>query len=221
MNITWCAHAAFLIEGEGLRIITDPYTPETSGFAPITTPADIVIRSSDDDDSHCNAAMIRGNPHVVTATEVGDGTATVDGLTIQAIQAQESVVHKVQPGDCAMYCFTLDGIRIAHMGDVGNRLSEAQLAALAGTDVLLALTGGPPTIDLDDLCDAIGVLRPRLVIPMHYALPGRMTTMLPVTAFTDRFPAEAVIWSDGPTLSLSRSELPADTRIIVLQPSTA
>ncbi len=221
MKITWCAHAAFLIEGDGLRIITDPYTPETSGFAPITTPVDIVIRSSDDDDSHCNAAMIAGNPQVVTATDLDGGAATVAGLTIQAIPAQESLIHKAQPGDCAMYSFTLEGMRIAHMGDVGNRLSEAQLTALAGTDVLLALTGGPPTIELDDLFEAIDVLRPRIVVPMHYALPGRMTTMLPVTAFVERFPAEAVVWSDGPSLNLTRAELPAALRVVVLQPSTA
>lgn len=52
MKIKWLAHAAFLIEDDDLRIITDPYEPnDTINLHPITKPADIVIRSSDDDET--------------------------------------------------------------------------------------------------------------------------------------------------------------------------
>ncbi|MCC7354551.1 MAG: MBL fold metallo-hydrolase [Anaerolineae bacterium] len=220
MKIKWYAHAAFLLAGDGLRIVTDPYTPEAMGFAPITEAADIVIRSSADDRGHCYAEMIRGEPVVVTATEIGEKGITVRGVTITAIPAQESLIHKAAPADNAMYRFTLEGIHIAHLGDVGNRLADGQLAALAGIDVLFALAGGPPTIDLDDLSDAIAVLRPRVIIPMHYRLPGSTFKMLPVTAFTSRFPPEAVEWSDGPEVELTRAALTAGPRVVVLKPST-
>ena len=32
MNIKWLAHASFLIEGDGLRIITDPYEPNVTAL---------------------------------------------------------------------------------------------------------------------------------------------------------------------------------------------
>lgn len=220
MKIRWFAHAAFLLEGDGLRLVTDPYTPEEVGYAPITEPADIVIRSSADDASHCNAAMIPGAPVVVTATEV-DGETVAAGLRITAVPAQESLVHKLMPGDNAMYAFSLEGIRVVHMGDVGNRLTDDQLAALGQPDILLAPTGGPPTIELDDLADAIAALRPRLIIPMHYQLPGSRATMLPVTAFTERFAPEALNWHGAAEIDLSGASLPTEPMVLVLQPSTA
>lgn len=219
MKIKWLAHASFLIEGDGLRIITDPYHPQEMGFPIITEPADIVIRSSDDDRGHCYAEMIRGEPKVVTATDIVDSGATVQGLTISAIPVLESLIHKDSPLDNAMYRFTVEGIRISHMGDVGNPLTDEQLEALANTDVLLALTGGPPTIELDDLYQAIEVLKPRLVIPMHYKLPGTRLKMLPITEFTRRFPEEAVEWVNGPEIELSRHTLPHETRVAVLKSS--
>lgn len=219
MKIKWFAHASFLIEGDGLRIITDPYMPDEMGFPRITEPADIVIRSSADDRGHCYAEMITGNPAVVTATDIVDKGTTTKGLSITAIPVLESIIHKDSPLDNAMYRFTVEGVRIAHMGDVGNPLTDEQLEGLAGADVLLALAGGPPTIEIDDLYQAIKAIQPRIVIPMHYKLAGTRLKMLPVTNLTDRFPVESVVWVDGPEIELKRETLPADLRIFVLRSS--
>jgi L-ascorbate metabolism protein UlaG (beta-lactamase superfamily) len=70
-----------------------------------------------------------------------------------------------------MYRFTLEGINITHLGDVGNPLRR-QMDALPGTDILLALAGGPPTIALADLHKVIALVKPKVVIPMHYRIPG-------------------------------------------------
>jgi L-ascorbate metabolism protein UlaG (beta-lactamase superfamily) len=219
MKIKWFAHASFLLEGDGLRIITDPYSPEEMGFPVITEPADIVIRSSDDDLGHCYAEMIPGSPKVVTATDIVDTGATVKGLSIAAIPVLESLVHKESPLDNAMYRFTLEGIQIGHLGDVGNPLTDEQLEGLAGVDILFALAGGPPTIDIADLYQAITQLQPRVIIPMHYKLPGTRLKMLPVTELTNRFPAEAVVWVDGAEVEFHRETLPTSPKIFVLKSS--
>jgi hypothetical protein len=69
MKIRWGARVAFLVESNGARIIAEPYTPEVIGFPSIVEPADIVIRNSGNDRSHCTAEMIPGNPLVIAATE--------------------------------------------------------------------------------------------------------------------------------------------------------
>ena len=54
MHIKWYGHAAFgLLPSQGPSVITDPYTPEGVGYAPIRDSADLVLISSDDDDAHC------------------------------------------------------------------------------------------------------------------------------------------------------------------------
>ena len=222
MKIKWFAHASFLIEGDGLRIITDPYEPnEEINLPPVTEPADIVIRSSDDDEAHCFVETIPPGFELVTATEIVDSGARRNGLEIKAIWSEESHIHKEVVRDNAMYRFAVEGINITHMGDVGNPLTENQMAALAGTDVLLALTGGPPTIELDDLYQVIQQVKPRLVIPMHYRIPGPRFFMLPVTDFTAYFPDDTVHWLDSSQIELSLETLPEVTQVYVLQPSMA
>lgn len=219
MKIKWLAHASFLIEGDGLRIITDPYEPnDIINLPPITEPADIVIRSSNDDEAHCFVDTLPPGFELVTATDIVDTGTTVKGLEIKAIWSQESV-HKEVVRDNAMYRFTLEGINITHMGDVGNPLTPAQLEALAGTDILLALTGGPPTIELADLSNVIEKIKPKVVIPMHYRIPGPRFFMLPVTDFTVAYPTSRVEWSDSSEVAFTRDSLPAETRILILKPT--
>ena len=219
MKITWLAHASFLIEGDGRRIITDPYHPEEMGFPWITEPADIVIRSSSDDLGHCFAEMIAGEPEVVTATEIIETGAIVKGLRVTAIPVLESIIHKDSPLDNGMYRFTVGGIEFGHMGDVGNPLTEDQLAGLRGVDILLALAGGAPTIDIPDLVQAIKVINPRVVIPMHYRLPGTTLKMLPVTELTNHFSDEAVTWVGSSEIEFTPDSLPTETQVYVLESS--
>jgi L-ascorbate metabolism protein UlaG (beta-lactamase superfamily) len=219
MKITWLAHAAFLIEGDGVRIITDPYEPnEIINLPPITEPADIVIRSSDDDEAHAFVDTIPGEYALITATEIVSNGATAKGIDFSAVWSEESHSKEVVR-DNAMYRFTIEGVTITHLGDVGNPLTEPQLEALAGTDVLLALAGGPPTIELEDLTLVIERIKPRLVIPMHFRIPGPRFFMLPVTEFTSRCPTKMVHWPDTSTLELSQDSLPRETTIVVLNPT--
>lgn len=218
MKIQWLAHATFLIESNGLRLVTDPYTPDVLGFPEVQENADLVIRSSADDEGHCNAAMIQGEPVVVTATEIPPGGVDVKGIHVEAIPAQESLIYKENPGINAMYRFVLENMEIAHLGDVGNPLSADQVAALQNTDVLMVPAGGPPTINLEDLWKAIALIRPRIVIPMHYHLPMTKVKMLPVTEFTAHFSPAIVDWWPDSEVELSRNSLPRELRIWVLKP---
>jgi hypothetical protein len=105
------AHASFLIEGEGLRIITDPYEPnEIINLPPVTEPADIVVRSSDDDEAHCFIDTIPAGFKLVTATDIVDAGTTVKGISFDAIWSEESHIHKEIVRYNAMYHFTLEGI---------------------------------------------------------------------------------------------------------------
>ncbi|HVA62803.1 MAG TPA: MBL fold metallo-hydrolase [Terriglobales bacterium] len=220
MRVVWLGHACFLIEGAGLRLLTDPYQPEVLGLPPIREQVDVVIRSSADDRAHGWVEGLPGAPRVVTATEVGPEGAVAAGLRIDAIPAQESLEAKAQPRDNAMYRFALEGVAIGHFGDVGNAVTPAQLARLRGIEVALVPVGGPPTIGLADLRSALRALRPALVIPMHYRIPGAKPRMLPVTEFTALFPAEQVEWRSDPVLRLERTRPGngAAPRILVLPP---
>ena len=45
MRVTWYGHACFRLEGSGVSVVTDPYTPELAGLLTVSTPADVVVMS--------------------------------------------------------------------------------------------------------------------------------------------------------------------------------
>jgi L-ascorbate metabolism protein UlaG (beta-lactamase superfamily) len=83
----------------------------------------------------------------------------------------------------------------------------------------LALTGGPPTIELVDLQRAIEEIGPRVVIPMHYQIPKLRLDILPLEAFTFRYPQEAVKRVGATEVEFSFDTLPPTLRIYVLEPA--
>jgi L-ascorbate metabolism protein UlaG (beta-lactamase superfamily) len=218
MRIKRYGHASFLIEGDNIRIVTDPYLPELIGYDPITEPADVVIMSSATDPAHSHAAMIPGNPTVINAVEITETAADIRGIRFEAIATMESLIYKDSPGQNAMYRFTVEGIAIGHMGDVGNPLNDMQLAFFQDIDILFALTGGPPTIELDDLDKALAILQPKITIPMHYKTEkSKVTRILPIKEFTSRLPKEIVHYLESSEIRLDRSTLPKQPQIYVLR----
>jgi L-ascorbate metabolism protein UlaG (beta-lactamase superfamily) len=215
MKIKFYAHASFRLEGDGLTVVTDPFTPSLSGFDPINEPADIVIMSSATDDFHCDASHVTGDPAVVNALEIPEEGGEVKGLKIRSFPAMESMTYDFQkyfqrdPDANALYHFTLDGIRVLHMGDIGNPVAPEHLDALDGqVDLLLALTGEHATISLDDLDTVIERVKPKAIIPMHYYSEKGVLEIEPVETFTKRFPAEQVTHVGSSEMELDLSKLP-------------
>jgi L-ascorbate metabolism protein UlaG (beta-lactamase superfamily) len=220
MRITWYGHACFRLEAGGVSIVTDPYTPEPAGLRAVTEPADAVVMSSALDEAHSNGSMVPGRGRVLNALDaVAAPQALVDGVMVEAVAAMEGSDRPDDPKANALYRFELDGIAVCHMGDVGNPLTEAQLAPLRGrVDVLLALAGAGLTIALPDLDEAIAEIGPRVVIPMHYDTPSLLYACGPVEDFLERHPATPVVRHDPSTVEIDRAGLPGELTIHVLQP---
>lgn len=221
MNLKWLGHAAFLITAnDGTRIVTDPYTPERAGYAAFTDEADVVIISSDNDQFHCRADLIPGHPVVVNALQLAQngGQTVVRGIPIRAIAAMEAFNHAFHdPDQNGMYRLEVDGLHIGHMGDVGNALSDEQLRFFEGVDVLLALAGGHPTIELSDLKTVIQHVQPRVVIPMHFrTLRYRPRNTFWVETFLRDYDDAQVDFASDTNITLIRDALPDSTRIVVL-----
>ncbi len=222
MKLKWYGHAAFRLTSEetGLSVITDPYTPEGVGYAPIGETADVVIISSDDDEAHCRADLIPGAPAVVNAldTALGSGEAEARGLRVRAVAAAEWIDHpRGVPGQNGIYRFELDGLSIAHMGDVGNPLNAGQIDFLRGVDVLLALAGGYLTIELPDLDHVIREVAPKIVVPMHFrTLSYRPRNTLWIESFLAYHDEAAIDFAFASQTRITRDDLTDGTRVRVL-----
>lgn len=221
MRITWYAHACFRLEGSGLSIVTDPYTPERAGIPPVSEAADVVLMSSALDDAHSNWRMVPGSPRVVNALEAVDAPVRLDrSVEVWAVAAMEGYDRPDDPKANALYALTLDGVTVCHMGDVGNPLTGEQLAPLRGRiGVLLALAGAKRTIALADLDEAIDEIGPRTVIPMHYKTPRVHYELGPLEDFLARHADKPVERRTESWLELMPETLPEQPTIVVLKPA--
>lgn len=221
MKIEWYGHASFLITAnDGRSVITDPYTPETSGYQYIEDEPDIVITSSINDSFHDRADLIPGKPIVINALDIAraSGEQTEKGITFKAIESMEMINHPEHaPDKCAMYRFEVDGISIGHMGDVGNPFTPEEIEFFRDLDVFLVLAGGIPTIELGDLKDAIDAIQPKMVIPMHFrTLRYKPRNMSWITEFLPYFQEEQIDFASNWEIELQQGDLPSSTRIMVL-----
>lgn len=224
MKLHWYGHAAFrLTAADGRSLVLDPYTPEEVGYRLIEDAADGCVVSSDNDTAHCRADLLPGPPPTVNALQLAraGGVGELAGFPIRAIEAMEAEDHyEHDPDQNGMYRIEIDGLHIGHMGDVGNPLTAAQCEFFAGIDILLALAGGHPTIELDELMDVIQAVRPPLVVPMHF----RTLTYKPrnthwLESFLALMGEAATDFACAPAVDITRAQLPAPTRMLVLSHS--
>jgi L-ascorbate metabolism protein UlaG (beta-lactamase superfamily) len=90
-----------------------------------------------------------------------------------------------QRGPNTIFVFTLDGVRVCHMGDFGQRgLREEQAEAIGAIDLLFVPVGGGPTLGAEGAVEVIERLQPRWVVPMHYRTE-RIGFLEPADAFLE------------------------------------
>lgn len=221
MKIKWYGHAAFIVTAsDGKSVITDPYTPETSGYQPIPDHPDIVVTSSLNDSFHDRSDLIGGDPIRLNLLEVAraGGTITEKGVTFKAIESSEMYNHpEHEPDKCAMYRWEMDGISIGHMGDVGNPFTPEEIEFFKDLDVFLVLAGDVPTIRLPDLKQAILQIQPKIVIPMHFrTLRYTPRNTQWIGSFLNHFNEADIDFAGDWEIDISKDDLPDSTRVTVL-----
>ncbi|KPJ70780.1 hypothetical protein AMJ51_01015, partial [Microgenomates bacterium DG_75] len=121
-------------------------------------------------------------------------------------------------GENTIYLISLDGLRLAHLGDLGHKLTETQLEELNGVDVLFIPVGGTFTIDDNEAIEVVAQIEPRIIIPMHYKTADMKPDFgikLTVDDFLKAIGEEANKAKEK--LDISKDKLPEEREIVVLK----
>jgi L-ascorbate metabolism protein UlaG (beta-lactamase superfamily) len=214
MKIKWLGHACFLIMSTGgPRVITDPYAVGGGiNYSPIKETADVVVVSHDHGD-HNNVAAVQGKPEVVK----GPATKTAKGIRFKGIATSHDASDGTQRGLNTVFCFTIDDVKLCHLGDLGHVLSPAQVTEIGPVDILFVPVGGFFTIDAtvaNQVCDQ---LNPKIVIPMHFKTPK---CAYPIAGVEDFLRGKKNVRKvAGNEVEFERQKLPAAIEIVLLQPA--
>ena len=207
MEITWYGQSCFRLSGRGLAsIVTDPYNGDL-GLPTLKVRGDVVTISHDAS-GHNNVEAVTGIRHSLN----GPGEYEIGGVFITGI-ATNGPTNQVEN---VLFLFDYGYVTIAHFGDMGKVPNQTKIEALEQVDVLLVPVGGGNSLNAAQAAELVSMLEPKIVIPMHYQIPGLELDLEDVERFLKEMgvtrPEEEV------SLKLSSSNLSEETQVVLLTP---
>lgn len=163
MKITSYGHSCFALRfANGTTIVTDPFD-DTTGY-PLCDAACNAASLSHDHFDHNHVQSLKGD--FVTLKDAG--TSEVGGVKVTAISSFHDDKEGALRGPNLLTKFEADGLKIAHLGDLGHMPNAEQIAFLKGLDVMMIPIGGYFTIDTAQAEEIIRETKPHTVIAMHF-----------------------------------------------------
>lgn len=199
MKLIWHGHSCFSVITAVGTAVFDPYIDGmVPGLAPLSVTADAVFCSHDHDDHN--------------AVEKVSLSGLVPAFSVETIPCFHDDKRGLLRGKNTIHILSAEGLRVAHLGDLGHRLKGAALEKLRGVDALLIPVGGHFTIDAPTARAVAEDVGARVVIPMHYRLGGMgFPVIAELSAFTDL--CGDVRYYDTNELSLT-ADTPAQTAVL-------
>jgi len=211
MVINWYGQSCFKIIANALTIVTDPFA-KNIGLRPPAFAADIVCVSHQHED-HNNISAIGGEPFVVD----GPGEYEIKGISILGVESFHDQKQGQERGLNTIYLIESEEIRLCHLGDFGQeKLSDEQLEALGGVDILFVPVGGKTTIDASTAAALVNQLEPKLVVPMHYKLPDLKVELDSADKFLKELGAPSKELVDK--ITVKKKLLPESTEVVMMKP---
>jgi len=154
MKLTWLGHSCFLVEQDGYKIAIDPYTG-VAGYPELRTQAHEVVCTHhhfDHDAVDCVELLPKKE----------------SPFTIHTVESFHDEEGGALRGPNTIHVLSAGGVTIAHLGDLGHRLSEEQVKAIGKVDGVLVPVGGYYTVDVPGAKEVCEALNAKWIIPMHY-----------------------------------------------------
>jgi L-ascorbate metabolism protein UlaG (beta-lactamase superfamily) len=218
MEISWLGHSCFQLRGKNVTLVTDPFSPqqgssqgESSRLGKISAS---IVTVSHNHAGHNNVVAVSGTPYVVK----GPGEYEISDVLITGVASYHDDKKGQEYGRNTIYVIHMDDLVICHLGDLGHILQEEQLEEVADADILLVPIGGEHTINATQAAEIISQVEPRVVIPMHYHADGAEIPA-PLGKFCREMGVENI--AAQPRLVVTRSNVPAETQVVVLSPRIA
>jgi L-ascorbate metabolism protein UlaG (beta-lactamase superfamily) len=216
MEITWYGHSCFrLTERNYATVVTDPFDSKSIGYDSLRLKSDIVTVSHDAP-GHNYTEAVKGVSHVID----GPGEFEIGGVFITGVQSDSgsSGKKKAKNGESSsrntIYVFDYDGITVAHLGDLNVTPTQSEIESLGTVNVILVPVGGGGGLNAAKAAEIISLIEPNLVIPMHYSTPASTVSLDSLNKFIKEM---GLSQPDAqPSLKLSRSGLPNETHVVVL-----
>jgi L-ascorbate metabolism protein UlaG (beta-lactamase superfamily) len=215
MDITYLGHSSFKIKTKSATLITDPYDPNMVGLKYSGVEGDIVTISHEHAD-HNQAGLVKGARKVIE----GPGEYEVSDISLIGIDSFHDTEEGALRGKNTIFVLEAEGLRLAHLGDLGEKLSEAKVEKIGDIDILMIPVGGEYTIGPKEAVEIVQAIEPYFIIPMHYRVSGMASELSAKLLPVDNFLAEVGMPAETlPKFSIKKEDILEDQnpKVIVLE----
>lgn len=210
-DIRWFGHNCIRIRAREATVMMDPVGKGT-GYSMTKQTADIVTLSHQHD-GHTNTGQIK--PDFVVLD--GPGEYELHGVFVYGYRTYHDRTKGAEHGYNTVFSVRMDGIRFTHLGDLGQMPGDDVLEELEGTDVLFVPAGGGPVLPPTEMAELVGVISPKLVIPMQFQTTNGDKERGDVAEFARHL--SLPLPEAEEKLVLKSSDLPEKMGIVVLSPN--
>jgi L-ascorbate metabolism protein UlaG (beta-lactamase superfamily) len=212
VKLVWHGHACFELQGKNVTVIIDPF--KGIGIPEPKAAANIVLCSHSHQD-HNNVKPVLAKQG--ETLEGFEGSKKMKGIAIRGIAAFHDDTKGSKRGKNSIYTFNLDGVQFCHLGDLGHELSAQMIEEIGKVDVLFVPVGGYFTIGPETAMRVCEQLKPKMIIPMHYKLPGLASSFNALKTVDDFVRGKSNTDTiKGPAVNIEELNLPKEPRILVL-----
>lgn len=174
--LEWLGHASFRIKWDGKIIYLDPYQVFSG------PPADLIFITHEHYD-HCDPesvkSLLKSETFIIT-THLAASKLPFPNVKIvhpNAAATEQGIHFKTIPAYCidkpyhpqgeerVGFILSLNNITIYHAGDTDL---VPEMSQLGPVDIALLPIGGKYTMDAPAAAKAVKIIKPKIVIPMHY-----------------------------------------------------
>ena len=211
MKIEYFGHSCFkLTDSTNVSVVCDPFSGEIGYLMPEISANAITISHRHFD--HDCTKNVAGSPSIFDKA----GTFNVKGVQISSIKSFHDDVQGKKRGENLIFKFTMDGITVCHLGDLGESCSDSLIEKILPVNVLSIPVGGNYTIDAETAKEYVEKLNPQIVIPMHYRTDDCKIDIEKVDEFLKLFDESCICETDS--LDLSKEQFnDNNTKITVIR----
>ena len=213
MEITWYGHSCFrLTERSYATVVTDPFDNKAIGYDALKLKAEIVTVSHNAP-GHNFTDSVKGTSHVIDgAGEFEIGGVFITGVSTDGAGGKKKGKDSIRN---TIYVFDYDGITVAHLGDLQQVPTQSEIESLGTINVALVPVGGGGGLNAAKAAEVISLIEPNIVIPMHYATTAVKVSLDSLNKFVKEMGLSKP--ETQPSLKVTRSGLPDETRVVVLE----
>jgi L-ascorbate metabolism protein UlaG (beta-lactamase superfamily) len=210
MEITWFGHSCFrLTERSMATVVTDPFDSTVIGYEALKLRSDI-LTVSHEAPGHSFSTAVKGVSHIID----GPGEFEIGGVFITGVQTDINGKKAVDRPRNTLYVFDYDGLNVAHLGDLKQVPSQTEVEALGNVHIALVPVGGGQALNAAKAAEVVSLIEPNIVIPMHYSTKAAKIQLDPLGKFLKEMGLTS--HETQPSLKITRSGLPDETKVIVL-----